>query len=301
MVVWGGYWQGDRTHTGARYDPDDDSWSPTSIAGAPSARSLHTATWNGSTMIVWGGNTASFSYTNTGGRYDPATDSWTPTATVDAPEARTLHTAVWSDHRMIVWGGDNWGAFDDGARYDPIADVWVPTSRNNAPSARAYHSAVSTGDRMIVWGGAGPLSDGGNYSPNGFDRDGDGHGCGIDCDDTDPGAFAVPNEVESLRFGTNHESLQWISAAPLSGNGTVYDIVRGVVSELPVGSGSSETCVEPDYDPGPGASGVIEWDAPAIPASGTAFWYLVRAGNSCGQGGYGFRSNGAPRVTSACP
>jgi hypothetical protein len=203
---------------------------------------------------------------------------------------------------MIVWGGDNWGSFDDGASYDPLGDIWVPTSRENAPSARRYHAAVSTGDRMIVWGGAGPLSDGGSYSANGSDRDEDGHGCGIDCDDTDPGAFASPNEVEGLHFGEDGERLLWLSAAPTAGEATVYDIVRGLISELPVGGGPAESCVEPDYDPGPGGeTGTIQWTTQENPPSGTAFWYLVRAHNGCGGSGYGFTSTGAPRVTSACP
>src|SRR2546422_1070361 len=50
-----------------------DTWTPTSTVGAPTGRSLHTAVWTGSRMVVWGG-----ANDNTGGVYDPATDSWTP-------------------------------------------------------------------------------------------------------------------------------------------------------------------------------------------------------------------------------
>src|SRR6266705_2043532 len=34
----------------------DDTWTPTSLTKAPSARWYHTAVWTGSEMIVWGGN-----------------------------------------------------------------------------------------------------------------------------------------------------------------------------------------------------------------------------------------------------
>src|SRR5439155_392223 len=71
----------------------DDTWAPINSAGAPEGRSLHTAVWTGSEMIVWGGigNTPSptatatptgsptatpVPYLNTGARYNPATDSW---------------------------------------------------------------------------------------------------------------------------------------------------------------------------------------------------------------------------------
>ena len=70
----------------------DDTWTPTTITNAASARSLHTAVWTGSEMIVWGGWQGSGMYLNTGGRYNPSTDSWTATSTTNAPAARIYHT-----------------------------------------------------------------------------------------------------------------------------------------------------------------------------------------------------------------
>src|SRR5439155_9235995 len=87
----------------------DDTWTPTSLTNAPTARSVHTAVWTGSEMIVWGGGNASSDF-NTGGRYNPTTDSWTATSTINAPAARDSHTAVWTGSEMIVWGGYN-GSF----------------------------------------------------------------------------------------------------------------------------------------------------------------------------------------------
>ncbi len=173
MVVWGGSFSGSNdggVNTGGRYDPTTDSWTPTSTAGAPSARSHHTAVWTGNLMIVWGGYGV-----NTGGRYDPALDSWTPTSTVGAPSFRYGHTALWTGSLMVVWGGiyDTGigvvGFFDTGGRYDPTTDSWTPTSTAGAPSARTSHTAIWTGRLMIVWGGWGSrgsfADSGGRYDP----------------------------------------------------------------------------------------------------------------------------------------
>ena len=84
----------------------DDTWTATTTANAPVARTRHTAVWTGTEMIVWGGLDVS-SVSNTGGRYNPSTDSWTATSTTNAPAARDCHTAIWTGSEMIVWGGDD--------------------------------------------------------------------------------------------------------------------------------------------------------------------------------------------------
>jgi N-acetylneuraminic acid mutarotase len=81
MVVWGG----DECpgvpecllNTGGRYNPVTNSWTATSTANAPSARSSHTAVWTNSEMIVWGGLQPPV--VNTGGRYCSQSGSPTPT------------------------------------------------------------------------------------------------------------------------------------------------------------------------------------------------------------------------------
>ena len=165
MIVWGGASPASAstvTNTGGRYNPSSDTWTTTSILGAPSARRDHTAVWTGTEMIVWGGEgSAQFSVTNTGGRYDPSTDSWTPTRSdPTAPEARVGHTGVWTGSEMVVWAGNRpsngifYSSLNSGGRYNPTTDTWVTTSTGSGfPSARAGHTAVWTGSRMIVWGG----------------------------------------------------------------------------------------------------------------------------------------------------
>jgi N-acetylneuraminic acid mutarotase len=138
----------------------DDTWTATATFHAPTARSLHTAVWTGSEMIIWGGGN------NTGGRYNPSTDSWTATSTSNAPTARSSHTAVWTGSEMIVWGAT---LDTTGGRYNPSTDSWTATSTSNAPAARSGHTAVWTGSEMIVWGGfAGTnfVNTGGRYNPS---------------------------------------------------------------------------------------------------------------------------------------
>jgi hypothetical protein len=131
-----------------------ETWTPTSTLGAPSARMFHTAVWTGSKMIIWGGLGVPGEL-NTGGIYDPETNTWTPTSTANAPTARWAHTAVWTGSKMIIWGGGDVAGdvSNTGGVYDPETNTWTPTSTANAPTARCSHAAVWTGSKMIVWSG----------------------------------------------------------------------------------------------------------------------------------------------------
>jgi hypothetical protein len=169
MIVWGGSFGG-YLNTGATYDPETDSWSDTTLFGAPTQRGQHTTIWAGGRMIVWGGYDGT--YLNTGGRYNPRTDTWTATSITGAPTGRAAHTAVWTGQRMIIWGGGNATAqLSSGKLYDPAGDTWVSTATSAAPTARKDQAAVWTGSAMIIWGGAGAPSGtgvvdtGGLYNP----------------------------------------------------------------------------------------------------------------------------------------
>ena len=175
MVVWGGFdnFNFADLNTGGRYNPNTNTWTPTSLNSVPDARENHSAVWTGSEMIVWGGfNEDLFEDFNTGGRYNPNTDSWTATSNV-APEARENHTAVWTGSDMIIWGGSTFFSqdFDTGGKYNPGTNSWTSTSTTNVPDARTLHTTVWTGSEMIVWGGTGgfpfggDLNSGGRYDP----------------------------------------------------------------------------------------------------------------------------------------
>jgi N-acetylneuraminic acid mutarotase len=156
-------------NTGGKYNPDANSWTPTSTTSVPDRRAGHSAVWTGSEMIVWGGADVNSLPLNTGGRYNPAIDSWAATSTANAPSARWSHTAVWTGTEMIVWGGvffdgSNYHYLNTGGRYNPTTDSWTATSNVSAPTGRADHTAVWTGIEMIVWGG--DFYDGSNHDLN---------------------------------------------------------------------------------------------------------------------------------------
>jgi len=156
MIVWGGFRSDlfQDLNTGGRYNPNMNSWTPTSINNVPDAREDHTAVWSGSEMIIWGGSFFG-TFFDTGGRYNPDTNSWIATSTINAPDARRFHPAVWVGSEMIVWGGqhDNGDPLNTGSRYNPTMNGWIAMSLTNAPNARFLHTAVWTGSEVIVWGG----------------------------------------------------------------------------------------------------------------------------------------------------
>ena len=300
MIVWGGQ-DGDTpprfNGTGARYDDATATWFTLAKGGAPADRSHHTAIWTGSKMIVWGGTgSADFA---TGGIYDPVSNHWTATATGGAPTARLGHSAVWTGDTMVVWGGETSATgFDSvltGGRFNPATNSWSPTSLFGVPAARHDHVGAWLGSFMAVWGGLGDyeLDSGGRYVVTNPDGDTDGVADICDCAPANPTAFAIP-DIGGLVFAADKAGLQWRSAVPDSGSGTTYDIARGRLDELPVGSGASETCLASGLA-APGAS-----DA-SIPPSDGGFWYLVRGKNACGAGPYGKTSSGADEISAVCP
>lgn len=112
MVVWGG-WNGFVVlNTGGIFDPAGaakGTWIATSTASAPSPRDEFTATWTGSTMLVWGGcgGDACKNVYGDGGVWTPDSGggAWAPVAEHPALGARRGHTAVWTGSEVIVWGG----------------------------------------------------------------------------------------------------------------------------------------------------------------------------------------------------
>ena len=157
MIVWGGLASTGLSalNTGARYDPERDTWRPLPKAGAPAARFSHTAVWTGKQMVVWGGQGSGFGFELTGGRYNPVKNSWQKLNRVGAPSARAAHVAIWTGAHMVVWGGRDGNAHwpDDAGRYDPVKNSWTPISANGAPASREGAAALWTGKWILVWGG----------------------------------------------------------------------------------------------------------------------------------------------------
>ena len=127
-----------------------------------------------------------------------------------------------------------------------------------------------------------------------LDRDGDGHLDRNDCAPSDATVWGSPSEVGGAVFFADKATLSWNSLATQAGPGTVYDVLRGSIRELPVGSGASEICLGDN-------SAALSWSDGAVPIAGGAFFYLVRGENVCGIGAYGTQSTGVVRTSPACP
>jgi hypothetical protein len=129
----------------------------------------------------------------------------------------------------------------------------------------------------------------------------DGNPCTQDHCDQGACSYDVPTvtgETRNLRL-TDKNTVAWDAPQVSLGNSPIYDLARGLVSQLPVGGGAAEICLMS------GSSQRIMPD-PRVPAVGSAFWYLSRCRSSCGVGSYGYGRIGSPgifkeRVTSTCP
>ena len=156
MIVWGGFNGSGPAPGGSKYTPNGASgtWATLNTTNAPSGRWFHTAVWNGSEMLLYGGRDTTQAFNN-GSRLTPA-GSGTWVTMSDGPGARSFHTAVWTGSEMLVWGGNPasgavpWG---NGSRYAPGTNTWTPLPAGDGPTARTQHAAIWNGQDMVIWGG----------------------------------------------------------------------------------------------------------------------------------------------------
>ena len=128
----------------------------------------------------------------------------------------------------------------------------------------------------------------------GPDADVDGIGDPCDCAPGDAGAFAAPREVREVVFDADGSTLGWEPQDAVTGPGLVYDSARGDLDALrTAGAVPPSLCL--------GASASPSLSDPQEPSPGAGFFYLVRARNTCGDGGWGKDSSGAPRLSPGCP
>jgi hypothetical protein len=116
----------------------------------------------------------------------------------------------------------------------------------------------------------------------GADRDLDAHLNGEDCNSGDASIFAPPGEVRNLSLdGADPSSLTWDEQASQTGPGVVYDLAGGLLSALRASGLPATSCVAGDL------TAPKYLDARADPPAGDGYYYLTRAEDSCGSGGFG--------------
>ena len=139
MIVWGGrdLPADSPLNDGAIYHPGSDSWAGIAPHGAPQARTLHTAVWTGTEMIVWGGD-SSGNLLNTGARYNPATGIWTPTTQDNAPGKRMFwrpDLGIWTGRGMLVCAGSDYPASLDATSLYTVFDPPCPPVIREQPQS----------------------------------------------------------------------------------------------------------------------------------------------------------------------
>src|SRR5262245_61471956 len=180
MLIWGGTAGSlPGLSTGGRYDPLTDSWTPTTMSGAPPPYQAHWSRWTGQVMQVtnvygswsydpildtwlpipkppagvWTGSRW-IDWPN-GTQYDPATNTYSPISMVGAPPTYYAWTAtLWTGTLIVVWGSNGGPGYRPfGARYNPTTDTWTPMSMQGGPPGRNNYTYIWTGNRFVVWGG----------------------------------------------------------------------------------------------------------------------------------------------------
>jgi alpha-tubulin suppressor-like RCC1 family protein len=206
--------------------------------------------------------------------------------------------ALRADGSIVAWGSNDAGQlnvpepntgfvaiaagvrFSLGLKSDGRLLAWGVIDQEDVPLPNEGYQAASANQGLADALKSVPL-----------DADGDGMPDDLDCAPADMLAFAVPGEVRDLRY-ESRTLLSWTTEAGRSGPGTTYDIVRGPLSGLPVGSG--EGCVEDGRF-------LTTLSEGTVPPSGTGSFLLVRAANNCGDGTYGSATSGVERVSAVCP
>jgi hypothetical protein len=147
-----------------------------------------------------------------------------------------------------------------------------------ATSSASYHSKEDGAAPRLV------LAVSCAASPDG---DGDGHADPCDCAPQDGSAFALPMEVQGLRWA-DPTTLLW-DGQP----GAAYDLASGTLASLAT------------FAPDPGdlcvASGLVAASTQDTTPAGEGRYFLVRATNVCGTSRWETSSQGRDRQSLTCP
>jgi hypothetical protein len=151
IFIWGGVNEsGTALNSGALYDPRTDTWKVVANDGeTPTPRSLATAVWTGSDIIVWGGlDPVTMEPLADGAIYDPVADEWAPMS--PGPQARSAPVGAAIGERIVFFGGqDDSGPLGGLDRYDPDMDDWEAGMSGSNPPAVADPAVA--GGTVTLW------------------------------------------------------------------------------------------------------------------------------------------------------
>jgi hypothetical protein len=298
MIVWGGTSQGTLLRNGGRYNPAADSWMSVSTINAGQPRANYCAFWTGTGVLVWGGGSPTL--------YDSVMTYLATPVPDDDGDGLSPCGGDCDDTKASVYPGAP--QICDGLNNDCTDPSW-PALTGSEVDQDGDGLSMCLGDcddaRPSVYPGAPQLCDGINNDcgdpnwpmvpANEADADGDGvRVCQNDCNDSDGTIWSTPGEVQNAIFaGGTNPALSWSAPANPGATTWVYDLIRADVKNNFTGGGS---CILTNTTS-------TTQTTSQNPALGHAYYFLVRAENSCpaGQGSLGTYSNGAPRTARTCP
>ncbi len=257
---------------GATWSDESAGLPPTLVYALVYAEDGSGDLYAGTEMGAWRWDRGTASWENVMGNAAPITIYWSAEVVNDGGTIRfgTYGRGIWD---YAIEPGDRDGdGIEDGADACP----------NDDDAAQADGDGDGPGDacdNCAVTANAGQE-----------DADGDDAGDACDCAVQDATVFAVPGEVQDLRWRST-ATLEWASALPTAGSGTVHVVYRGDLAQLPVDA--LEPCARTEIQ----AYRLID---DAVPAPGSGFWYLVGASNECGEGVLGSRGSGVPIPPPTC-
>ncbi len=314
------FWTGDqivRIRESDRYVAATNQWLPISSIGKPANGAVCCA-WTGREILVIS-RPASGAELRTWS-YDPQLDQWSASSSRSGLDSGDI--CAWTGSELIIWnassGGDRKGGRyalrhqvdDDGDGYTECAGDCDDGRNTTHPLAVEICNGIDDDcDGIVDEGGADGDADGvvdcrdncvGVSNPTQADDDRDGFGNPCDCAPTDKWDAQAPGEVQGVewfyQYFNGPRVLGWKQTAGTLGNGIEFDVESGVVGQWPIGSQPGEVCYPSNH-----RSAWNFRDSTTKPIAGSAYWYLVRAKNSCGTAGYGANSAGVPRTPNHCP
>jgi N-acetylneuraminic acid mutarotase len=151
LFIWGGVNEsGTALNSGALYDPRDDRWTLVPIdADTPTPRSLATAVWTGSVIIVWGGlDPVNMEPLSDGAVFDPVANAWSPMT--PGPTARAAAVGAVVSGNVVFFGGQGASSTPLGGldQYDISMDSWIPAEQDSPP---AVADPSAAGGTLTFW------------------------------------------------------------------------------------------------------------------------------------------------------
>jgi subtilisin-like proprotein convertase family protein/N-acetylneuraminic acid mutarotase len=161
VVLFGGNGNGVRYNDVWWYSPVTNVWTekiPQGTAGSPSGRAQHRLVWDGTRVILFGGDDNG-STRNDLWWYDPASNTWTlkiSNGAVGSPSARESYSVDWDGSNVILFGGIDSSLKNDLWFYSPPSNSWslkIAQGASGSPLSRRDHATIWSGAKMVLFGG----------------------------------------------------------------------------------------------------------------------------------------------------